>query len=104
MGENNWQKVSTNLHQISKLEKALFSLLENMRSDRLPSLCASAIDTCTYTIQSSYGPSVLHCVTFVERPLAKPNYVNLRGTFVGLAFCSQARFSNVKSKNKQMTT
>ena len=41
-------------------------------------------------------------LTFVERPFAKLKYVNLLGTFVGLAFCIQARLSHVKSKNKQL--
>ena len=43
-------------------------------------------------------------LTFVKIPFAKLYYVKLLGTFVGLAFCIQARFSHVKSKNKQMTT
>ena len=42
-------------------------------------------------------------LTFIKRPFAKLYYINLLGTFVGLAFCIQARFSHVKSKNKQTT-
>ena len=59
--------------------------VEYTRSDRLPNLCAINL-------------------TFVKRLFAKLYYVNLGGTFVVLIFCILARFSHVRSKNKQMMT
>ena len=74
--------------------------VEYTHSDWLPSLCASAIDTRILVTD----PLCYLKLRFVKRSFAKLYYVNLLGTFVGLVFCIQARFSHVKSKNRQTTT
>ena len=74
----------------------MFSLLENMQSDWLPSLCV-------YTPLSLVTDPLCYIdLTFVERPFAKLNYVNLHL----LSWHCVARLDLVMSslKNQQMTT
>ena len=71
-------------------------LVEYTRSDRLPSLCASAIANTPLSLVTD--PLCYINLTFVKRPFAKLYNVNLLGTFVGLAYCIQARFSQVNLK------
>ena len=73
-------------------------------SDRLP-LCQRHRYAYTITPLSLVTDPLCYInLTFVKRLFAKLYNVNLLGTFVGLAYCIQARFSHVKSKNIQMTT
>ena len=62
------------------------------RSDRLPSLCANGIDTrIRIPFSLVMDPLCYINLTFGKRPFAKLYNINLLGTFVGLAYCIQAR-------------
>ena len=65
---------------------------------------APSIRVYKHTISLVTDPLCYLNLRFVKRSFAKLYYVNLLGTFVGLVFCIQARFSHVKSKNRQTMT